>query len=376
MLIPKSQFVGIENVSHLATGGESPMLRSHYDAIDRFFQDKAQGESSRELLEATYQRAKKKMATLLSVEPNEIAFLASASDGVNLLAHGLKWKEGDNVIVADVEFPSDVLPWTRLADLGVEIRIVPHRNWRINLEDVAAQIDARTQVIAMSYVSYFTGQRQDLPALSQLARSANALLLIDATHAAGAIPVEARYADILVCSCYKWLLGIHGSAVFYWNQERVPDLKPPFLGWNTSIAIPSWDAPTTFEPKPGADRFLPGNPGFISLYVLENALDQLLAIGAQPIEEHVLSLSQQVWEGLTNAGWEVITPRAKDERAGNVCFVASEIDSLTSKLAQQGVLIWGSYGGVTRVRVSTHLYNTAEDVQALLDGLKVISSGR
>lgn len=205
MLIPKSEFVGIQDVAHLATGGESPMLKSHHAAIGRFFEHKAQGEMARHHLEETHRRTKEKTARLFSVSPEEITFLSSASDGINLLAHSIDWQPGDNVVVADVEFPSDVLPWTNFADQGVEVRIVRHREWRIHLEDVEALINERTRVVAMSYVSYFTGQRQDLRALSALVRQSNAIFLLDATHAAGVVPVEASYADIMVSSCYKWL---------------------------------------------------------------------------------------------------------------------------------------------------------------------------
>ncbi|MEM7125462.1 MAG: aminotransferase class V-fold PLP-dependent enzyme [Chloroflexota bacterium] len=369
MLIPKDQFVGIENVAHLATGGESPMLKSHQQAIGRFFEHKAQGEMARHQLEATHQRTKEKTAQLFSVEPESITFLSSASDGINLLAHSIDWHPGDNVVVADVEFPSDVLPWTHFADQGVEIRIVRHRDWRIHLEDVQALIDDRTRVVAMSYVSYFTGQRQDLPALSKLVRQSNAIFLLDATHAAGVVPVEAHYADIMVSSCYKFLLGVHGTGIFYWNRERLPDLKPPFLGWNTGQSIPSWDAPTDYVLKANADRFQPGNPSFLSIYVLENALDHFLDIGLTQVEEHVLTLSGEVWGGLTDAGWSVMTPQHGLQRAGNICFEAPNIDDITKQMAQKGVLIWGSYGGVTRVRVSTHLFNDSQDVQRFLSGL-------
>lgn len=369
MLIAKDRFVGLDDVVHLATGGESPMLRSHYRAIEQFFEDKARGEDARHLLEATYARAKAKMAQLLSVSPEELCFLSSVSEGVNLLAHALEWQPGDNVIVADVEFPSDVLPWTRFAQQGVEVRLVKHKEWQIDLEEIAAHIDERTKVVNISYVSYFTGQRQNLPALSELVRASNALLLLDATHAAGAVQVDAKHADVLVSSCYKWLLGVHGAAVFYWNRARLPELTPPFLGWNTGISIPSWEAPTDYQLPSDADRFVAGNPSFISLYVLDNALDHLLQIGTDKIERHVLDLSEQVWQGLDAAGWQVLTPRDAHQRAGNICFVAPDVDAVTNGLKEQGVLVWGGYGGVNRIRVSTHLYNSAEDVNSLLQAM-------
>lgn len=369
MLIPKTEFIGLEDLVHLATGGESPILKSHQKAVDRFFADKGLGEESRERQEETFRRCKEKVAQLLSGTADDVTFLSSASEGINLVAHALDWRPGDNVVVGDVEFPSDVLPWTHLESAGVEVRIVRHRDWRLELDDIATAIDERTRVVAISYVSYFTGQRQDLPALSRLVRGSNALLLLDATHAAGVVPVDAHYADILVSSCYKWLLGVHGVGIFYWNQKRVPNLTPPFLGWNTGETIPNWDAPTDYTFRSGADRFLAGNPNFMGLYILENALDTLDQIGPDAIETHALLLSGKIHDGLRELGWQVMTPRQPAERAGNICFIAPDIDAVTTRLAENNVLIWGGYGGVTRVRVSAHLYNDEQDVERFLDVL-------
>jgi selenocysteine lyase/cysteine desulfurase len=372
MLIPRTEFIGLEGVTHLCAGGESPMLRSHRDVVARFFADKALGETSRELLEETYQRCKGKVSQLLGGNAEDYAFLSSSSEGVNLIAHALDWQRGDNVVICDVEFPSEVLPWTPLQSQGVEIRIVAHQEWSIQLEDIRAAIDARTRVVAVSHVSYFTGQRLSLATLSEIVRPTNALLLVDATHSAGVLPVEASYADILVSSCYKWLLGVHGVAIFYWNRERLPQLEPPFLGWNTGETLPDWQAPTSVQLRADADRFVPGNPSFISVYVLENALDRILEVGVSNIARHVLSLSGKVWKGLNEDGWELMTPKEPDGRAGNVCFIAEDIGGITSGLAANGVRIWGGYGGVGRIRVSTHLYNSDEDVERFFTVLRSI----
>jgi selenocysteine lyase/cysteine desulfurase len=370
MLIPKTEFIGLEDKIHLCAGGESPMLKSHRLAIEQFFKDKALGEASRERMEETVHRCKKKIGVLLGVSSENIAFISTSSEGINLLAHGLKWRSGDNVVVCDVEFPSDVLPWTRLKEQGVEVRIVSNQNWFISLSDLKQALDDRTRVVAVSDVSYFTGQRLPLKALSEMVRASNALLSIDSTHAAGVIPVQAGYADILVASCYKWLLGTHGVAIFYWNRERLPDFKPPFLGWHTGESIPDWRQPTVFTPRSGAERFEAGNLGFISIYILDNALDHILRIGIPAIESHVLHLSGLAWEGLEELGFELMTPRDPSRRAGNICFMTPHISEIMAWLSKRKILVWGAYAGVGRVRVSTHLYNSAQDVQRLLNALE------
>jgi selenocysteine lyase/cysteine desulfurase len=370
MLIPKTEFIGLEEIIHLCAGGESPMLKSHRVAVEQFFADKALGEESRQRMDKTVSRCKEKVGILLGVPPANIAFISTSSEGINLLAHGLKWRSGDNIIVCDVEFPSDVLPWTRLREQGVEVRVVRNQNWLVSLSDLKRALDDRTRIVAVSDVSYFTGQRLPLKELSEMVRSSNALLSIDSTHAAGVIPVQAGYADILVASCYKWLLGTHGVAIFYWNRERLPDLEPPFLGWHSGESIPDWHEPTVFTPRSGADRFEAGNLGFVSIYILDNALDHILRVGIEAIESHVLSLSGLVWEGLHGLGYELMTPPDPGQRAGNICFMTPHISEIMAWLGERKIRVWGAYAGVGRVRVSTHLYNSEQDVQRLLNALE------
>lgn len=369
-LIPKSEFVGLEEMTNLCAGGESPMLTSHRQAIEQFMIDKSRGEPARQLEMDRVDQARDKCARLFSVDAQEITFLSNASEGINNVAYGLDWKAGDNVVIVDVEFPSGILPWTRLAPQGVEIRVVKNKNWFIGLDDIAALIDARTRVVAISHVSMYTGQRLDLEALSNLVRSSNALLLLDATHAAGVVPVDARLADIMVSSCYKWLLGVHGAAVFFVNRERLPDFAPPFVGWQSPASHGGWQQPTQFELQPTAHRFQPGNFGFISVYVLNNALDHLLQIGIENIERHALALSGQLYEAVDALGFELMTPAAPQQRAGNICFLANDLESIIKQLDRRQVLIWGAYAGFDRLRISTHLYNDSDDVERCIEALQ------
>ena len=376
MLIAKDEFVGLGDVAHFVSGGESPSLVSHQDAVARFFADKALGEVSRARMEATYEACKEKAARLFAVSPDEISFLAHSSDGINMVAHGLNWEPGDNVVVADVEFPSDILPWLRLRDQGVEVRVVRHEQWQIGLDALAEQIDERTRLVAMSQVSYFTGQRHDMKALAEAVRAKNekTLLLVDATHAAGVVPVEAYHADVVVSSCYKWLLATHGVGIVYLNRERMAFLQPPFLGWHSCERTPDWEQPTMYRLKEDGGRFEPGNPTFIALYVLNNALERIQAIGIPKIAAHVADLSQQVWQGLADCGLEMMSPADPQQRAGNVCFMSDEIPRIVKAFEEENILVWGTYGGVNRVRISVHLYNTQGDVDRLLGALRKVFS--
>ena len=369
-LIPKSKFIGLETEVNLAAGGETPMLKSHEDAVQQFMRDKSRGELARKLEADKVEQAREKCGRLFSVPDRDITFLSSASEGINNVAYGLEWRAGDNVVIADVEFPSGILPWTQLQRFGVEVRIVRHRSWFIHEEDIASQIDERTRVVAISHVSMFTGQRMNLQSLSTLVRSSNALFLLDASHAAGVVPVDASLADIMVSSCYKWLLGVHGAAVFYVNRETLPDFKPPFLGWNSPSQHGGWESPLDFQLQPTAHQFQPGNAGFINVYILDNALDYLLDIGIEKIEAHALSLSGMILEAVASLGFEMMTPKDDIHRAGNVCFMTENLEPIKDELERRQVLIWGAYAGFGRLRISTHLYNDSQDVERCISALR------
>lgn len=369
-LIDKSLFFGLDDYAHLATGGEAPMLKSHQEILTQFLIDKSSGEPAREKMESMMRLVQRQCAAWLSVAAEEIVFLSSASEGINNVAYGLNWQPGDNIVVADVEFPSDVLPWTLLKKQNVELRLVRHQDWYVSVDSIASLIDDKTRLVVISQVSMLTGQRVDIAALSGLVRASNAYLLVDATHAAGVVPVVAQHADFLVSSCYKWLLGVHGCAIFYCNRDRVGDFKPPFLGWNSVAQSGGWKNPTQFELRAGADQFLPGNPSFISLYLLGNALQHLQAIGMERIEQHALQLSGQVIDAVLDSGLELMTPIAEEERAGNVCFTAPQIECLQQIFDENRVLVWGTYASFGRIRISTHVHNDSSDVERCINVLR------
>jgi selenocysteine lyase/cysteine desulfurase len=369
-LVDKADFLTLPEVAHLCAGGETPILRSHSEAIARFFDLKSRGMTGREvgvmgILATCRQRA----GDLLGVPADDIAFLSSASEGINQLANWLDWQPGDNVVVEDIEFPSGIYPWVRLRDRGVEVRVVRQSGDTPTLERIAASMDNRTRILATSQVSYLTGRRYDLADLAALARQHGSLLSVDATHAAGVVPVAAQHADILVSSCYKFLLAVHGAAIFYRNPARLADLEPLTIGWHSIGGHHSVAAPTDFALNSAAARFEAGNPPFISVAVLENSLRYLAGIGIERIEQHVLALGDLLWHALRDRGFELLTPEDAASRGPNICFAWDNPIELVDALAERNVLIWGGDG---RIRISLHAYNDQGDIERLLEGLDAV----
>jgi selenocysteine lyase/cysteine desulfurase len=363
-LISPDEFVGIEGIAHLCTGGEAPILKSQLDALSHFARDKGDGMAGRERMFDVYNATKQQLSWLVNRPSGDIALLGSASEGVNAVAGALDWRAGDNVVFADREYPSLRYRWTRLSERGVQLRVVPTRNWLIDLNDLRAAVDRRTRLVAVSQVGYLTGQRLSLPALADIAWNAGAHLLVDATHALGVVDVDANYCDFVVSSCYKWLLAAHGAGVFVWNRSRVPDLQPESLGWHSVGSRSGRDNPTEVVLRRDADRFEIANPSFPTIYLLHNALERLAALPAKQVEAHAVALGGEVLAGLTARGFSILTPQPAAQRAGNTCFAFDDAERLVAALGERKVQVWGSEG---RVRVSTHVYNASTDVQRFFE---------
>ncbi len=363
--IAKTAFIGIAHVAHLATGGEAPVLRAHLDATARFLLDKGDGMPGRARFMDVVARARAALARRLGGAPEDVAFLASASEGLHVAAEGVDWRPGDNVVVGQAEYPSVLHVWHRLRPRGVEVRAVAD-DVVVRAEALARAVDARTRVIAASHVSYLTGARLPLAGLRALADRVGARLVVDASHALGVVPVDGTLCDVVVACCYKWLLGVHGTAVFYVNGRRWPTLAPPWVGWHAIAREEDWRRRGEYRLRPGAERFEAGNPAFLPLYVLEEALRVLDQVDPAAVEAHVLALGGRLRAGLVKLGLPVLTPEPPEARAGNIVFASERSLEVEAALRAAGVLVWAGDG---RVRLSVHAYNDEGDVERALEAL-------
>jgi selenocysteine lyase/cysteine desulfurase len=364
-LIPKTAFVGIEHVAHLATGGEAPVLRTSLEAATRFLLDKGDGMPGRERFFQTADRTRAALAARLGGRPEDVAFLGSASEGLHVASEGIDWRPGDNAVVGLSEFPSVLLAWQRLRARGVEVRAVG-RAAVVTGDEIADAVDSRTRVIAASHVGYLTGARHDLGRLRVLADRVGARLVVDASHALGVVPVDGTLCDVVVACCYKWLLAVHGVGVLYVNSRRWPTLSAPWVGWHSTHREEDWRRRTEYRVREDASRFEAGNPPFLPVYVLESALRTLDRLDTRAVEAHVLALGGTLRAGLVKLGLPVLTPEPPEERAGNIVFASDRCLDVELALREAGVLVWAGDG---RVRVSVHAYNDEADVTRALGAL-------
>lgn len=379
-LISPDSFVGLNGLTHLCTGGEGPWLKVQQKVSEEFARLKSLGQEGRKKIFSRGEHCRNQMGELWGVSAKRIGFLPSSSEGINWLVRGLEWREGDNVVTTNLEFPSVAYAMKNLWKQGVEVRLVSHKNWDISEADLEEAIDSRTRLIALSLVSFYTGQCLDLEKLSRVARLKGALLVVDATHASGVVKVEAGLTDLTVSSSYKWMLATHGVAPCYLSNRAETQTETTSFGWHNLVAWPNINYPILglgqqgqwnpeIEEQPMPERLEPGNPAMLVIMHLDCALNVLLKVGVDRIEKHARELAEHVSIGLEDLGLEVISPKSQKARSGNTCFLAEDAGRIERRLGEKKVLCWGELG---RVRISTHLYNGSSDVEHFLKVLAEI----
>jgi selenocysteine lyase/cysteine desulfurase len=324
---PKTDFIGLEGKVHLATGGEPPLLKVHRNAFERFAEDKALGFS-----------------------------------GYFRVVSSFDWQAGDNVVVPTLDYASGRYALASLKAKGVELRLVPADGWTLNTEYLLAACDQRTRLVYISQVNALTGQHTDIAALSAALRDTPTALMVDASHALGAVPVDGDHADFTVGCCYKFALGIH-EGILAWNRRRRPDFVPAGAGWSSAT---SGANPGEFHRKDNASQAEYGNPGHLGAYMLRESLTYLDGYGIDAIAAHVRTLSGRMIDGMTALGLDVMTPTDPNQRAGNAAFVRLNPQSVVQAAEKDSILLWGDNG---RIRASAHLFTTGEDIEVFLDRL-------
>ena len=366
----KRDFPGLEGRVYLNTGAEGILLHSFCQAVGRYFQVKSQGAEGRPALYATEKECKQKIARMLGVGAEGIAFVSNASEGINRLCNSIAWKPGkDEVVIDDLEFPSNVLPWLKLSKSGVKVHIVRNRKWDLSADDFKQYINHNTRLVSISHVSYMNGLRFDITELGKLVHSVGGVFCVDATQALGRIPVPMEGIDYFVSSTYKWLLGPHGCGVVYCNPRLLDGLEPSEVGWWSVADIFLPDRFDTYSLKPNAARMELGMPNFVAIYALSDALDYLLGIGITAIESQLQPVCDHLVEELERLGVDLITPKQPEKRAGIISFLDEDGEGIAEQLARRDVHVWGGDG---RVRISVHLYNDHRDVESLIGALSKI----
>ena len=355
---------------HLNHAGLAPWPRDTVRAVTRFAYENARWSSRRQARWLDEERRLRELGRWLldAASPDEIALLKNTSEGISMLAAGLPWRDGDNIVLAADEFPSNRIPWEAAAErAAVELRRVELAAADDPEQALLARVDERTRVLAASSVHYATGLRLDLKRLGDALRDAPALFCVDAIQSLGAHPVSVRECriDCLAADAHKWMLGPEGVALFWLRPGLYDGLRLSQHGWHMVEAAGDYARPD-WRPAPDARRFECGSLNTLGIYALRASLELLRSVGLREIEERIADRVGQLDRAVRALGCAVRTP---ERRAGILTFAPPGGDArrVCKRLLERRVLCAERGGGV---RFSPHFYTAADDLQRALEALE------
>lgn len=305
-------------------------------------------------------------ARLLRAAPEEIALLRSTTEGVNLVAEGIPWRVGDNVVTLADEFPTNQYAWLNQADRGVETRRIPVGPEGVDLETIAAACDRRTRIVTISWVSYCTGRRVDLAQLAEIAHRRGALLFVDGIQGLGVLPLDVRTTpiDFLAADGHKWLLGPEGAGIFYIRREHLGWLRPIGVGWNSVVQAHDFTR-IELNLKDSAARYEGGSQNMAGMIALGESVDLLLRFGVSSMAERILELTDLACQRLSSVGVRIASDRRPESKSGIVLFEmpGGNPAEIRQECLRKNVVL-SCRGG--RLRISIHAYNNADDIDRLV----------
>ena len=301
-------------------------------------------------------------AKLIHASPDEIGFVFATTEGENTVANNIPLDQGDNVVIDDLHYDGALVVHRQLERRrGIELRIVKNRNGEVTPADIARQVDSRTRLIAVSYVSSVNGLRHDVRALADIAHAHGALLHVDAIQALGMFPIDVHADDVdfLCAGTYKWLLGGFGVAPFYIKQSLLDRVPMDRFG---IFQVTSETPDHRFELKKTARRYNYASLPFAEVHQLGAALSYLEKVGVDRIAEHTLGLTRRLEAGLLGQGYKLFTPAGN--RSSVLCFYTTRPTAEIRSAFDQGKVDVTVRDG--HVRASIALFNNSDDVDRLL----------
>ncbi len=302
---------------------------------------------------------------------DDIGLLKNTTEGISLVAWGLDWQAGDNIVLPRGEFPSNRLPWLAQSAHGVEVREVDIQTAENAENALLEAMDGHTRLLSVSAVQWNDGFRLDLEILGRACRAKGVLFFVDAIQQLGALPVDVEtcQVDFLAADAHKWLLGPEGIAVFYCRASARPRLRLIQQGWH--MVEDPWNFHRDkWEPSTSARRFEAGSPNSMGQTALHASLNLLLKTGMDQVSGRILQNTEFLINSLSSIAGVQITSRTEPERrSGIVSFSHNRITSriLNTRLAEAGVTcaVRGN-----SIRLSPHFYQDETDLARFMQILE------
>jgi cysteine desulfurase/selenocysteine lyase len=368
----RSEFPVTSKYAYFDHAAVGPLPTRVLEATKRVVQEKSEGDIHWESWEEGTEAARKSIAELVGARVEEIALTTSTSEGLAVVANGLSYEKDQNIVTCDMEFASNLFPWQALAKrYGVELRVVRNREATLRMEDFSDVIDAKTKLVAISYVQYSNGFRTDLAELSKIAHENGAYVVTDAVQAVGQMPIDVANlgVDFLASSGYKWLLSPISTGFLYVKRTLLDELWPTIVGYR-SDENPMDFSYRTLQPAQTARRYEAGQLNFPGFAGMKEAIGLLQEVGMQNVWNRICSHIDLLRSGIEKNGtFQIRSSMNEKNRSGILSLACQNPDSVADRLFEHGIVISVRGGGL---RISPHFYNTEEEIRKLLSELDAL----
>ncbi len=359
----RDEYAITEQYAFLSHAAVSPLSRRIVDAVANQLHRAASEPAVRLFPEIFTLMAdlRQRLAQLINArESSEIVLMPNTAMGLNSAAVSLPLRTGDNVLVLEGDYPANIYPWQQLAYKGVLTKMVPQRAGGLDVDALAARIDRRTRVIALSTAMFATGFRNDIATVGRMCKERGIFFVVDAIQTLGAFPIDVQACaiDFLAAGSQKWLLSAPGAGFLYVRRELLDELEPGAYVGASSVVDPMnyLDYNLTFPPS--AERFNLGTPNIMGAVALHAAVGMLQEVGSRLIEQRVTTLVDALINDLTERGHSLAADTAPEHRSGIVVVQLPNPEVACKRLEEAGVIATVRGG----LRLAPHFYNTLEEV--------------
>ena len=356
----------------LAHAAVCPLPRRVAEAVSNYALNAANDDQETGMLEGFMSDARGVAAKLLNCKSGEIAFVGPTSLGLSLIAAGLPVRKNDNILIYFDDYPSNVYPWMKLAERGVEVRLMNVRRFGdLRAVDIMGQVDENTRAVVMASCHFVSGYRLEIEKVGRYLRQRGIIFGLDAIQTLGAFPTTVEHVDFLAADAHKWLLGPCAAGVLYVRRELIPKINPPVFGWH-NVRCPNFVAQEQIVLRDDARRFEAGSHNLLSIVGLRAAMELVLELGPENIGRELLRKRAWLVPALQAKGYTVLNADAKPENAsGIVTFFKpdAEMGALHAKLTENKVVasLRTDRQNQRYLRVSPHYYNTDAELQRAVE---------
>ncbi|MGO8736884.1 MAG: aminotransferase class V-fold PLP-dependent enzyme [Terriglobia bacterium] len=322
------------------------------------------------------QEANDLFARLINAESGEISFARSTIEAENNLLNGMNIQaSGGNVVTNDLHYSAALYNYKMRQRDGLDVRVVKHRDWQIDMRDLESVVDRKTRLISLALVSNVNGYLADIKAISQLAHAHGAYVYADIIQCVGAIPIDVKAMgiDLAACSTYKWLMGMKGFGFMYVRQDLQGTFVRPtqhsggvrfnYAPWVPSVE-PGMDE-IAFQPVTGPSRYEVSYASCPGIICAQESLNYILRLGVNNIRNHVRTLTDRLQKELPSMGYPSITPRGNESPI--VSFACKDPETAMRKLRKADVHVAMRFGN--KMRISPSVFNDMADINRLLEAL-------